>query len=443
MFFNTHLLNQGIELLAHEGGTPVFIDLSKPKNLLLAGTTGSGKSVLFACILAYCLAQNMSAITLDLPNSDGTGTFGDFTPFFNGIYFDISKESNNLMQPLDVSTITNQEEQNRRIQEHRNDVTLIITRLVLVTDRLEGFLVETIESLIPLGINAFYQDPEIQARFEAARREGLGSKAWNNTPTIADLKEFYSTKHINLSKQDANTEQALNFIRLRLEFWLNSSLNQAIGKPSTFDIDHSQGGLITFALTNLQSEKEAEILGLSAHLAARRQSLSSLNSVFFMDEASVLLGYPSLSTLTGRLCATARKSGCRIILAAQDVDSIAKSAAGAQILQNMPCRLIGRILPGAAKSYQKHLDIPEEIVSQNEAFKTNTSQVYTRWLLDYQNTYTHCRHYPSYPMLALTANSREEQAMRDKFKAQYPNKFEWLTEFYRYYKKYIRQGEIK
>ena len=427
----------GFELIADEGDSPVKIDFSKTKNVLVIGTTGSGKSVLVATIIAECLALGMSVLIIDLPNDDGTGTFGDFTPYNKGFYFDISKESNNLVQPLDLSNVLNEEERLDRIRAHRNDVILIVSQLVLGSQVFDGFLAHTIESVIPLGIKAFYDEPEIQQRFELARRDGLGSTAWDNTPTLADMEPFFSEKHIDLGYEDENVEKALNFIRLRLQFWKASSIGEAICKPSTFDTDAK---LITFALTNLQSGKDAEVFGMSAYIAASRQSLSSPNSVFFMDEASVLLRFNALSRLVGRKCATARKSGNRVFLAAQDVVSIAKSEAGEQILQNMPCRLIGRIVPGAAQSFSSTLGIPKEIIDKNETFRPNVKQLYTLWLLDYNNKYIRCRYYPNYAVLALTANSREEQAARDRFKEKYQDKFEWVSEFSKYYAECIKQG---
>ncbi|MBA3920205.1 MAG: DUF87 domain-containing protein [Nostocaceae cyanobacterium] len=428
---------KGFELISDEGNSPVWIDFSKTKNLLVLGTTGSGKSLLIGAIIAECLALSMSVLIIDLPNDDGSGTFGDFTPFFGGFYFDISRERNNLVQPLDLGGITDPVERAERIKAHRNDVILIVTQLVLGSLKFDGFLVQTIESLIPLGIKAFYENPKIIARFEAARRDGLGSEAWANTPTLSDLETFYTQEFISLGSEDENVARALNFIRLQFQSLRASSIGEAIFGTSSFDTD---GKLITFALTNLQSDKEAEIFGMSAYIAASRQSLSSPNSVFFMDEASVLLRFKSLSRLVGRKCATARKSGSRVFLAGQDAISIAKSDAGEQILQNMPCRLIGRIVPGAAASYHDTLGIPKEVITQNETFQPNIQQSYTQWLLDYNNNYVTCRYYPSYPILALTANSREEQAIRDRFKAEYPDKFDWLTEYYRYYKSCMKQG---
>ncbi|ACC85367.1 helicase HerA domain-containing protein [Nostoc punctiforme] len=429
--------HQGFELIADESDSPVKIDLSKTKNILVLGTTGSGKSVLVASIIAECQAQDMSILMIDLPNDDGTGTFGDYTPYHNGFYFDISKESNNLVQPLDLSKIP-EEQREERAKAHRNDVNLIVLQLVLGSQSFDGFLSQTIESLIPLGTKAFYDDPDIQQRFALAKKGGLGSAAWENTPTLADMEHFFSTDHINLGYEDENVDRALNYIRLRFQYWRNSSIGNAICRPSTFDTDAK---LITFALTNLQSSKDAEVFGMSAYIAASRQSLSAPNSVFFMDESSVLLRFAALSRLVGRKCATARKSGCRVILAGQDILSIANSEAGEQILQNMPCRLIGRIVPGAAKSFSEHLGIPKQIIDKNESFRPNVKQLYTLWLLDYNNKYIRCRYYPSYPMLALVANSREEQAARDRFKAMYSDKFQWVSEFAKYYVGCIKQGK--
>lgn len=428
---------KGFELIADEAHSPVWIDFSKTKNVMIIGTTGSGKSVLVSSIIAECLAKDMSILIIDLPNDDGSGTFGDFTPYYNGFYFDISRQSNNIVQPLDLSKIP-LEQREDRVKAHRNDVNLIVLQLVLGSQQFEGFLAQTIESLIPLGTKAFYENTDIERRFELAHSAGIGTPEWDNTPTLVDMEQFFSSDCIDLGYKDENVEKALNYIRLRLQYWQASSIGNAICKPSTFQTDSK---LITFALTNLQSDREAEVFGMSAYIAASRQSLSSTNSMFFMDEASVLLRFPSLSRLVGRKCATARKSGCRIALAAQDVISIAKSSAGEQILQNMPCRLIGRIVPGAARSFSELLGIPREIIDVNETFMPNIQQLYTLWLLDYNNKYIRCRYYPSSPLLALVVNGREEQESRDKFKKFYNDKFTWVAEFSKYYVECVKQGK--
>ncbi|MHC5824350.1 MAG: helicase HerA domain-containing protein, partial [Nostoc sp.] len=120
---------KGFELIADEAHSPVWIDFSKTKNVMIIGTTGSGKSVLVSSIIAECLAKDMSILIIDLPNDDGSGTFGDFTPHYNGFYFDISRQSNNIVQPLDLSKIP-LEQREDRVKAHRNDVNLIVLQLV-------------------------------------------------------------------------------------------------------------------------------------------------------------------------------------------------------------------------------------------------------------------------------------------------------------------------
>lgn len=435
---------RGLELISQYGNSPVFLDLNEHKNILVLGTTGSGKSVLVASMIVNFLACGRPFFIIDYPNKDGSGTFGDFTKWLNAIYFDVSRESINLMQRLNLEHITDEQDRQWRQKAHLKDVTGIVTQLILGdSSSLDGFLMQTIKSVIPLIINAFYEDKDIQARFTAAQRDGFDSIAWGNTPTLRDLPTFVSSERINLGYENADLKQALQHINLRLQYWLHSSLAQTIARPNSFYLNKGNCNLFTFALTNVQTDEEAAMYGLSALSLVRQQILTFPQSAFFMDEASVLLRFPFLSAFVGNMSATARKAGLSMILATQDVDSINKCPNSEQIIQNMSCRLIGRILPGASSSYEKILGIAKEIIGQNERFQTDKTQGFTRWLLDYQNSYIQCRYYPSYPLLALTANSPAERCAREKFKMQYANKFEYLTKFYRYYKQQLQQGGIK
>ena len=431
---------KGFELIAEEGGVPVKINVAKTDtamNMLVLGTTGAGKSLLVAQIINECLAEDMSFLILDLPNDDGTGTFDSFTPYYEGAYFDISKESINILEPLNTENVPD-EVKNERIQMHRADVILIVTQLVLGSSSLDGFLVDTIESLIPLGIAAFYNDPAIQQRFDAAQSAKIGSLAWANTPTLVDLERYFSRDYIAADYKDDDQQRALNHIRLRLQYWFSSAISNAICRPSSF---RSEQRLITFALTNIQTGKEAEVFALTAYIAASRQSLSTSKSALFMDEASVLLKYPAFAQLIGRKCATARKSGSRTILAGQDIISIVRCSAGEQIIQNMQCILIGKIASGAARSISEVLNLTLETVEQNQSFAPDRVALYTRWLVYYNNKYAFCRYYAPYPTIGLTANSREEQAARNRFKQEYPNKFQWLPKFSQHYVGRVQKGD--
>jgi hypothetical protein len=45
-------------------------------------------------------------------------------------------------------------------------------------------------------------------------------------------------------------------------------------------------------------------------------------------------------------------------------------------------------VPGAANSFSELLGIPREIIDKNESFVPNIQQLYTLWLLDYNNKYS-------------------------------------------------------
>jgi hypothetical protein len=154
----------------------------------------------------------------------------------------------------------------------------------------------------------------------------------------------------------------MGFIKLQLEFWLNSRVGRAISEPSTFRTD---APLLVFALRNLTEDDDAAILALSAYSAALRRALSSPESIFFIDESPILFEFDQISELVARLCANGAKAGVRVILSAQDVDTIAKSPSASKILQNLSTRLVGRIQPNAVASFVKYLNYDESIIARN------------------------------------------------------------------------------
>jgi len=430
----------GFELIADEGGSPLKLDLSKPVHKLIGGATGAGKSLLVSGMKAECLAQDMRWLTVDLPSKDGTGTFGDLTSYYNGEYFDISRNSVNFVEPLDLSDVPENEHVERN-RLHLADLNLIVQQLVLGSRSYDGLLAARIEALVPLGLNAFFADSKIKQRFIDGIRAPIGSPAHRATPTLIDLEPFYSPECIQLGFDDPESDTALRFIRVQLKAWEHSPVGHAICKPTSFRGD---GKLITFALTNLNpsNPKEAEIFGIAAYLAASRQELSTRKgSVVFFDEFSVLAGYKVLSTMYGRKTATARKAHSTCIAAFQDVESVINSAAGSQIRANSPQKFIGRLYPGSAPRFADAFNIPYSIVEGCEHYEPNLAEMYTPWLLDYNNTYTKCRYYPSLPLLALTANARHEHEMREVFKKRYSNKFQWVSKFGQHYGASLQQGK--
>lgn len=423
---------KGFELIAEEGGTPIHLDLfHQHKNLALFATTRAGKSVLVSGILTQALAHGIPVVALDFPKPDGTSTFTDYTEFMggNGAYFDISKQSNNLFEQPDLRSLE-PEQQRDRLLDYTAFLESALMTMVLGSSSDNQLLAQTVRSLINLALSAFFADIGIQERYRMAIEEGFGSPAWQKTPTLKDFLYFCSPEHLRLDAVSGRVEDALSQIHLRLRFWLSSRVGQAISAPSSFPTD---APLLVFALRNLSDNEDAAVLSLSAYSAALRRALSSPASIFFIDEAPILFEFDQISDLVGRMCANGAKAGIRVILSAQDPDTIAKSRAASKILQNLSTRLIGRIQPVAVDSFVNILKYPREIISRNatESFFPRKEGVYSQWLLDDNGIPTFCRYYPGYEQLAVVANNPNEQTARQQAMQTYSNKYEAISTFAR------------
>ena len=423
---------EGFELIAEEGGSPVHIDLfNQHKNLALFATTRAGKSVLVSGILTQALAHEIPIVALDFPKSDGTSTFTDYTEFMgkNGAYFDISKQSNNLFEQPDLHLL-NPEQQQDRLLDYTAFLESALITMVLGSSNDNKMLSQTVRSLLNLALTAFFADNQIKHRYQEAMLQGFGSIAWQKTPTLQDFLPFCSPEHLLLESVGGQVEEALNYIQLRLRFWLSSRVGKAISAPSSFPTD---APLLVFALRNLADNEDAAILSLSAYSAALRRALSHPASIFFIDEAPILFEFDQIADLVGRICANGAKAGIRVILSAQDPDTIAKSKAASKILQNLTTRLIGRIQPVAVDSFVDILKYPREIIARNatENFFPRKEGIYSQWLLDDNGLYTFCRYYPGYEQLAVVANNPKEQTARQKAMQHYQDKYEAISAFAR------------
>lgn len=411
--------SNGFELIAEEGGTPVFLDLfSQHKNLGLFGTTRSGKSVAAAGILTHALAHGMPVVAMDYPKPDGSSTFTDYTNFLgkDGAYFDIGRESSNLFELPDLRSL-NPKLQSERFEDYKDFLSDALMAMVIGSKRgstsaSERMLADTVRSILALALDAFFSDLQIRDRYAAAYTHGLGSPEWLAMPTLVDFLSFCSMERLRLDAISGDIKSGLEQIKLRLRFWLSSRVGKAISLPSTF---RSDARFLVFALRNLSNDEDAAILSLSAYSAALRRALAAPASIFFIDESPILFEFDSVAALVGRLCANGAKSGVRVILSAQDPDTIAKSPSYAKIFQNLTTRLIGRIQPTAVDSFVQILKYPKEIIGRNatESFFPKKEGIYSQWLLDDNGIYTYARFYPAYNLLAVVANNPQEQAARN------------------------------
>ncbi|NER27602.1 MAG: hypothetical protein F6J89_08195 [Symploca sp. SIO1C4] len=425
----------GFELIAEEGGTPIFLDLyKKHKNLALFGTTRSGKSVTAAGILTQALACSMPVSSMDYPKPDGSSTFSDYTKFMGeqGAYFDIGKEASNLFELPNLRGL-DPKLQAERFEDYKDFLLEALMAMVIGAkhNSSERTKADTIRAILTLALDAFFSDLQIRDRYAQANRRGLGSLEWSAMPTLVDFVDFCSIERLRLDSLSGDLVGALEQVKLRLRFWLSSRVGKSISKPSTFRNDAQ---LLVFALRNLANDEDAAILSLAVYSAALRRSLSAPASIFFIDESPILFEYDTIAALVGRLCANGAKAGIRVILSAQDPDTIANSPSAAKIFQNLTTRLVGRIQPTAIDSFVNILKYPRSIIARNatEGFFPKKEGIYSQWLLDDNGIYTYCRYYPGYPLLAAVANNPDESAARQQALARHPNnKLAAMTEFSR------------
>ncbi|WP_218082500.1 hypothetical protein [Anthocerotibacter panamensis] len=431
---------QGFELIAEEGGSPVHLDLfTQHKNLALFATTRAGKSVLVSGILTQALAYGMPVVALDFPKPDGTSTFTDYTQFIGGAYFDISREYNNLFEKPDLRTLSPEQQQERFMDYQSFLESALLTMVVGSAGSEDRLLAQTVRSILSLALERFFADLQIQERYDRALAGGWRSEAWQEMPTLHDFFPMCSAESLELGEVEGDIDQALQMIALRIKFWLSSRVGRAISKPSSFPTDAQ---LLVFALRNLSSEEDAAVLALSAYSAALRRALSSPASIFFIDEAPILFEFSEISSLVGRLCANGAKAGVRVILSAQDPDTVYKSVAASKIIQNLSTRLVGRIQPTALDSFERILKYPRDIITRNatEAFFPKKEGIYSQWLLDDNGAYTYCRYYPAYVQLAAVANNPNEQSARTEAMRQSEDKYEGIARFSRELVSSIRGG---
>ncbi|WP_204141918.1 hypothetical protein [Halomicronema sp. CCY15110] len=437
------LSKTGFELIADEGGSPIRIDFVKEhRNIAVFGTTRSGKSVAVSGMMSQFLAHGYPIVCLDYPKPDGTSTFTDYAKFLepNAAYFDIGRESNNLMEMPNLSGLS-AEQKEERFQDYKAFLESALVTMVLPSTEGQVLLEQTIRSLLGRALNRYFKDSAIRERYAAAEAAGYGSAAWDNTPTLHDFIGFCTHENLDLEhKAGPEIEAALGQIKLQLNYWLNSRIGKAIGRPSSFPTDAQ---LLVFALRNLSNENEAAILSLSAYSAALRRALGSPKSIFFIDESPILFEYQTIAQLIGRLCANGAKAGIEVFLSAQDPDTIMKSESGPKIMQNMNVKMVGRIQAVAIDSFVNLLNYERTIIARNasEAFYPKRSGLYSNWLVDIDGHSIYARYYPGAVQIATVANNPDEQQVRAMKLGQLRgNKLRATYEFAEDYTQAIQNG---
>lgn len=431
-------------LLSEQGGSPIHISLEdhmgNPRHGAVFGRTGSGKSVKEIDRIIHALVRKMNVTIMDLTKEGSEySTYAPFVEFMGGAQYDTGKNSNNLVELIDVRSMDPKSAENRLQAFYKNTIQMVLS-LVLDNRRDSGRLpINEIESIVTMAVTAFYADPTIRRQCDAAREAGIGTAAWQDWPTLKHLYQFFDKERLHLSNFGDHVNRALDFIRLRLLYWLEGPFNRAIAMPSAFD---GTSPLTLFSLSNTNSPEEAAIMALSAQTAAMRRAYSVPRSYFYADELSVLLPFPELAKSVGKYLATGRGVGLSAVLTTQDPNALANCVAADQICQNLSFKEIGKIATAAIPSFEKIFQYDPAMLALNaeDTFNPSRENIFSRWLVDDDGLITRCRYYPPYAFLGITANNRKEIKVREQFFEQYTDKYEATARFSQHLVQCMKQG---
>lgn len=408
---------EGVELMS-EDASSVFVnlfDFGNPLNMALFASTRSGKSVLVASFLLQALAHDMPIIAIDYPKPDGSSTFSDFTKLMgsDGAYFNIAKQCNNLFEPPDLRHV-DPDRRELHMQQFHSSLQHIV--MSLIGESGDKTLDTDVKSEIVALLSDFLNAEDTVRKYDQAIEQGHGTEAWDDIPTLHSFKTWLPDSDPN----SASRQRVLEFVHRRLNYWLKSSISDAIAKPSTIKTDAK---LIVFALTNVFDDEDAAILGLAAYSAAIRRALSHPASIFFIDESPILFQFPMISKLISSLTANFGKSGGRVILTAQTVGAIAQSGHADQILGNCKVKLVGCVEPDQVDSFVKYLKMDREqaTLCSSESFIRKSGQDYTNWMLSYGGKMYRVRFYAGEKLLYSVANNPTEQQTREYFLKYFPS----------------------
>ena len=421
--FDRTKAKRGLCFISDRSRTPLYIDpYTSPQHTAILGTTGSGKSVLFDGIITTGLAYDLDVTLVDKTRGDGTGTFDTITNFVGGAYFNTVRESNNLFENVNPDEISDREKREAADGIFRRFLKKALISLI-IDENENREKVRNYKWVVTSSLQRFFREPEIINRYETAHRSGIGTRAWQDIPTmkhfldflpIEDSSEQIPEKYLNAARE----------IKYQLGVIIDSSLGKIIAAPSTFD---NNSKLVVYGIGDVDDEQMTPI-ALSAYAAAIRKSFRSTKSLFCMDEASNLgSNFDFYGEVLRSFCSRGRKEGVSVIYAGQDLDSIEGLPNSAQILDNTHNYLIGKIKPSALELLEKELEIPRNVARENTLDTFGRKGNSTSWLVKSGSALSFAHYYPSPQQLCLIKNEPAFAELRKEYFQKYKNPYEAIA----------------
>lgn len=422
-----NICKDGVEFVSNNGAVSVLLgyedEMGSPWMGTIYGGTGSGKSVVSARFIRIAVARNWVTTLMDLPDGKSNGSYSYLVKYLGGIEIDTGRSNNNLLEAIDLSELDPIEAAKRKADFLQQVNRALVLLIIDTAEDKNGIPTTGVKNLLPRAISRFYSDPEIADRITKALASHPGTPAWDAWPTLHDFLAHFN-ESLNIDG-DPSVTAAINFARERLRYWLSHPIANAIASPS--DHDMRKHRLVLYSLRAIGSDEEGAVLGMVAQQSAERRSLTVSNSLFYVDEAGVMLKYDSLTRGIGNDFLTARKKGKRILIAMQTPNALHSCVARDDILQNQSYKIIGKIKPEAVNSFIEILNLKPEDLARNVGISANPLERSTNWIVVIDGNVTHAKYYADDIGLTAVLTNSGQVNLRNAYAAKYPDKFESLA----------------
>jgi hypothetical protein len=416
----------GIELVS-EDGHPVLLDLfshAATYHFAVIAKQRYGKSYFAQMISAYYTMFGNPTTWLDQPPPDGRSAIRHQCKAMGGSYIEIKDKDiavnilglpSALLKEDSPFTPKQRNAQLNGTKEYWLEILMILAGPPPDEDEM---LYTTSRSLFQLGIESFLTHPRIMQKYERAIKGGIGSSAWDETPSLPDFAEFMTKASLQSRVKDIRgpVEAALDYINLKLPVLcsLNSPVGNTIARPSTVDIENSL--LTAFSLEGVSpSSPEGLAYCLVAYVNANQKALTHLKSLIVFEELQDLVKHPGILHAVADCVTRGGKHGMTAGLVTNSFGDVADSPAGKRILANLTTKIVGGISSPTVEPLAQHLRLPEEYLEPCTRFTTNLKKGATKWFVYHEGTSLYGTYYSPWTMATVSASNAVERAVLSFF----------------------------
>jgi hypothetical protein len=429
--------SKGLELIEKSSGQPIYIDFfTQHRGIIICAQSRAGKSALAAEVTLTSLYHLQPTIILDygLATEGGGTTYTSLVDFLGdgAIAVDVALTPINFIELPDFREYSLVE----RVEATVPFINFIYNALkhLFLGKQQDSFQAKRVTSFLKFLLSEFFQSHDTQVRYDAAYAGGIGSEAWQEIPTLKDIFALALKIDLEPLGSIAIMEEARQEVVGLLGSFLSSPLGRSFSQPSRLKFEEAR--YIVFSLRGAADEAEATICGLASQIVAFKLMRAHKRLTLLIDEGSLLFKDEGLVKQTSELVVNGGKSGCMVGLLTQDIDAIALSIAGQQLMVNLKVKMIGVTEESALKNLSLYLNKPEEAFQPNteKRFLPDPIRSCSHWLLLVESRTTQVSHYPSLELLSLIASNPSEREPRELFFAEVGDRIAALPIFAELYK---------